>query len=398
MNDRSTMSDPGSARRLAGIGLSEIVRLSEFANRLKAQGRDVISLGTGEPDLPTPPEVIEAAHTAAWNGETRYPPTAGTPALRGAIAARAGTEAGNVIVSTGAKQVIANAMLATLDPGDEVIIPAPFWTSYADVVRLASGVPVILPCPMGDGFKLQPDALMRAITPRTRWLMLNSPSNPSGAVYAANEIAVLAKVLERHPHVWVLSDEIYRELSFCSFVSFADAAPHLADRTLIVDGVSKAWSMTGWRIGWGVGPASLISAMIAVQGQLTSGACSISQAAAVAALALDGAFLEERRTLFRARRDRAVQALRAMPGLTCAMPDGAIYAFPGAAGHLAGKGGRFDSDAALCAWLLETAGIVVVPGRAFGLPGHLRLSFAYSEVDLTRALERMAEAFERISK
>lgn len=385
------------AERLTGIELSEIVQLSERANRLKGEGRDVIALSTGEPDLPTPAVIVDAAHAAARRGETRYPPTAGTSALREAVAARFGSDPGNVIISTGAKQVIANAMLATLNPGDEVITPAPFWTSYADMVRLAAGRPVILPCTMDQGFKLTPEALERAITPRTRWLMLNSPSNPSGAVYTTAEIAALARVLERHPHVWVLSDEIYRELAFVPFASFTEAAPNLADRTLIVDGVSKAWSMTGWRIGWGIGPAALVSAMVAVQGQLTSGACSIAQAAAVAALGMGDALLDERRAIFRDRRDRVVTALQAMPGLTCARPDGAFYAFPGCAAHLSAQGGRFDSDAALCAWLLDAAGVAVVPGRAFGLPGHLRLSFAYSDADLTRALDRMADAFERIS-
>lgn len=386
------------AQRLTGIELSEIVQLSEHANRLKAEGRDVIALSTGEPDLPTPPEIVEAAHAAARRGETRYPPTAGTSALREAIAARLGSDPVNVIISTGAKQVIANAMLATLNPGDEVITPAPFWTSYADMVRLAAGRPVIPRCTMDQGFKLTPEALERAITPRTRWLMLNSPSNPSGAVYTTAEIAALTRVLERHPHVWVLSDEIYRELAFVPFASFTEAAPNLADRTLIVDGVSKAWSMTGWRIGWGIGPAPLISAMVAVQGQLTSGACSVAQAAAVAALGMGDAVLDERRAIFRDRRDRVVTALQAMPGLTCASPDGAFYAFPGCAAHLAAQGGPFDSDAALCDWLLDTAGVAVVPGRAFGLPGHLRLSFAYSDADLTRALDRLADAFERISR
>lgn len=386
------------AERLTGIELSEIVQLSERANRLKGDGRYVIALSTGEPDLPTPAEIVDAAHAAARRGETRYPPTAGTSALREAVAARFGSDPGNVIISTGAKQVIANAMLATLNPGDEVITPAPFWTSYADMVRLAAGRPVILPCTMDQGFKLTPEALERAITPRTRWLMLNSPSNPSGAVYSTAEIAALARVLDRHPHVWVLSDEIYRELAFVPFASFTEAAPNLADRTLIVDGVSKAWSMTGWRIGWGVGPASLISAMVAVQGQLTSGACSIAQAAAVAALGMGDAVLDERRAIFRDRRDRVVTALQAMPGLTCTSPEGAFYAFPGCAAHLAAQDGRFDSDAALCAWLLDTAGVAVVPGRAFGLPGHLRLSFAYSVADLTRALDRLADAFERISR
>ncbi len=378
-----------------GIDLSEIVQISERAARLRAAGKDIVTLSTGEPDLPTPDHIIEAANTAARAGQTRYTATAGTAELRNAVAQDAGVEVSDVMISTGAKQVIANAMLATLNAGDEVIMPAPFWTSYADIVRLAGGVPVIVPCGMDTGFKLTPDALAAALTPRTRWLMLNSPSNPSGAVYAAEEIAALATVLETQPGVMVLADEIYRELCYVPFASFTDAAPNLRDRTLIVDGVSKAFSMTGWRIGWGIGPAALISAMIKVQGQVTSGACSVAQAAALAAVTGDRSLLDTRRALFLKRRDTVVSGLNAVSGLTCPAPDGAFYAFPSCADLLTDAGGPFVDDAALCAWLLDTAGVAIVPGRAFGLPGHLRLSFAYSDADLSTALTRVTDALER---
>ncbi len=380
------------AARLNGIELSEIVRLSETANSLRAQGQDVIALSTGEPDLPTPARVVEAAHVAAMSGKTRYTPTAGTVELRDAIAGRASVARENTIISTGAKQVIANAMLATLDPGDEVIIPAPYWTSYSDMVRLASGTPIVVPCTAEQGFKLTPETLAKVITPRSRWLMLNSPSNPTGAVYSKDEIQALAQVLEAHPQVLILSDEIYRELAFVPYASVRDAAPSLADRTLVVDGVSKAWSMTGWRVGWGIGPAELISAMIKVQGQLTSGASSVGQAAALSAVTGDRALLDERRSTFKARRDKVIAALNAMPGLSCTSPDGAFYAFPSCHRLMQSQDGPFASDGELCRWLLDTAGVALVPGRAFGLAGHLRLSFAYSDLDLDAALTRMGDA------
>ncbi len=329
------------------------------------------------------------------------------PELRAEIAAQAGgVTPDQVIVSTGAKQVIANAMLATLNPpGDEVIMPAPpYWTSYSDIVRLAGGgTPVVLPCPMEQGgFKLTPEQLAAAITPPlTRWLMLNTPSNPSGAIYSRDEIAALAEVLADHPQVWVLADEIYAQLSYVPFTSVAEAAPpQLTDRMLIVNGVAKAWSMTGWRIGWGgIGPAALIKAMVTVQGQLTSGgACSISQWASLAAITGDPALLGERRAIFAARRALVVDALNAIPPrVTCtAPPDGAFYAFPPSiAGLLTENGGRFDSDAAFCTWLLDTAGVALVPGRAFGLAGHVRLSFAYADDTITAALARLTSALER---
>lgn len=380
------------AKRMTGLEISEIVQISERAGALKKAGRDVVSLATGEPDFPTPPHVIEAAHRAALNGQTRYPPTLGTAELRAAVAADAGATVGEVIISTGAKQVIANAMLATLDQGDEVVMPAPYWTSYSDIVAMAGGVAKVIPCGMDDGFKLTPARLEAALTPATRWVMLNAPSNPSGAVYAAAEIAALAEVLRRHPQVMILADEIYEHLSFVPFTRFADAASDLKPRLLTVNGASKAWSMTGWRIGWGIGPAALIQAMGAVQGQVTSGACSIAQAAAVAALTGDKALIEERRAALRGRRDRVVAGLNAVPGLVCPSPDGAFYVFPQVTGAMVAKG--FATDAALCEWLLETAGVAIVPGRAFGLPGHARLSFAYADAELDAGVSRIAAALE----
>ncbi len=384
---------------MQGLEVSEIVRISETAAWLRAQGRDVVALSTGEPDFPTPSHVIEAAHAAALAGKTRYTPTVGAGDLRAAIAALAGDglSDANVIVSTGAKQVLGNAFLATLNPGDEVVMAAPFWTSYADMVRLAGGVPVTVPCPIEAGFKLTPAALERALSPRTRWLLLNSPANPTGAVYSRDEMAALAAVLERAPQVWVIADEIYQHLSFVPFLSFAEAVPALRDRTLIVNGVSKAYSMTGWRIGWGIGPGELIRAMTAVQGQSTSGACSVAQAAALAALTGDQTLLDARREILRARRDRVVADLNATGRLDCPVPEGAFYVFPSCASLLAAdKQGGFDSDAELCRYLLETAGVAVVPGRAFGLPGHFRLSFAYSEDDLAKGLGRLRGALEEL--
>ncbi|MES0881002.1 pyridoxal phosphate-dependent aminotransferase [Roseibium sp. SCP14] len=378
------------AERISGIALSEIVQISERARMLRGEGHDVIALSTGEPDFPTPEHVIAAAHEAASKGETKYPPTAGTVVLRDAIAERACVERENVVVSTGAKQVLANAMLATLNPGDEVIIPTPFWTSYSDIVAMAGGKVVTVPCSMAEKFKLTPEKLEAAITPRTRWVMLNSPSNPSGAIYSAAEIEALANVLLHHPHVWILADEIYEHLSYQPFVSFAEAAPALKDRLLIVNGVSKAWAMTGWRIGWGIGPAELIKAMIVVQGQVTSGACSISQAAALAALEGEEGLLSDRRNEFEARRNLVVDGLNAIPGVECAISDGAFYVFPNIEGLI--EAGRFSSDAEVCDWLLNEAHVAIVPGRAFGLPGHARISFAYARSDLEKGLDRIAVA------
>ena len=382
------------ASRIDGIEISQIVQISEAAAQMRADGQDVVSLSTGAPDFPTPDFVIEAAHQAALDGQTGYTATAGTNALRDAVAEEYGAQRSQVIISTGAKQVLANAMLATLDAGDEVLIPTPYWTSYSDIVSMAGGTVVTIPCPMEQGFKLTPDALVAAITPKTRWVMLNSPSNPSGAIYSAYEINALAEVLKLHPHVWVLTDEIYEHLSYVPFTSFTAAAPELADRTLIVSGVSKAWAMTGWRIGWGVGPKPLIAAMGAVQGQVTSGTCSIAQAAALAALKCDRAVLAERLALFDSRRQLVVAGLNAMPGVTCPEPDGAFYVFPNIEGLMA-KGG-FTTCGEACDWILKTAQVAIVPGAAFGLSGHARISFAYSPEDLTKGLSRIADALSKL--
>lgn len=381
------------ARRIAALEISEIVQLSERAASLRAQGQDIVALSTGEPDFPTPSHIVEAAHMAALDGQTRYTATLGTPALRDAIAEQNEVSRAEVIVSTGAKQVIANSMLATLDPGDEVIIPAPYWTSYSDIVSMAGGVPVVVACPLSQGFKITPEQLQDTITPATRWVMLNSPSNPSGAVYTVGEQKALAEVLIRHPNVLILVDEIYAHLSYTPFHSFMQAAPELAAQILIVNGVSKAYSMTGWRIGWGIGPPELIKAMGAVQGQITSGACSISQAAALAALTSEQSFLDDRREILRLRRDKVVAALNGIEGVVCPVPDGAFYAFPDMRGAIRDCG--FGSDTELCAALLDKAGVAIVPGQAFGMPGHMRLSFAYAEHDLEVGLERIASFLKR---
>ncbi|SMD10803.1 aspartate aminotransferase [Fulvimarina manganoxydans] len=379
--------------RIASLEISEIVQITERAASLRAEGADIVALSTGEPDFPTPPHVVEAAHQAALAGRTKYPATLGTPELRDLIASQNGVGRANVIVSTGAKQVLANAMLASLDPGDEVVMPAPYWTSYSDIVALAGGNPVVVPCTMEAGFRITPERLDAAITPRTRWVMLNSPSNPTGAIYSRDELRALAGVLKRHPHVMVLVDEIYDHLSFTDFASMREVVPELSDRMLIVNGVSKAYAMTGWRIGWGIGPTDMIAALGAVQGQITSGASSISQAAAVAALSGPQELLAERLAILRDRRDLVVSRLNAMPGITCPVPDGAFYVFPDVTGAMAAKG--LATCAEFCTSLLETQGLALVPGRAFGLPGHLRLSFAYSQANLEAGLDRLERFLSR---
>ncbi len=383
------------AYRIDGMALSEIVAISEEAARLRAAGHDVLALSTGEPDFPTPAHICDAAHKAMQAGQTRYPPTAGTAALRSAIAGKAGVAPAEVIVSTGAKQVLSNIFLATLNPGDEVIVPAPYWTSYSDIVALSGGDSVILPCGAEAGFKMSPEQLEAAITPRTRWVLLNSPSNPTGAVYSAAELAALGAVLARHPHVWIASDEIYDLICYAPFTSFREACPDLADRTIVINGVSKAHAMTGWRIGWGIAPAELVKAMIAVQGQITSGACSISQAAALEAVTGDQAHIAERLAAFRDRRDFVVQALNTIPGVTCPEPDGAFYVFPSCEAVLGQRtpdGTLLETDADFCTYVLAATGLAIVPGRAFGLPGHFRLSYAYARADLEDGCARLNRA------
>ena len=391
------------SQRIASLGLSEIVQISEAAAVMRAEGHDILALSTGEPDFPTPETVCRAAINAMAQGKTRYTATAGTPELRAAIAEHTGFKAvvNEVIVSTGAKQVLANLFLATLDAGDEVIIPAPYWSSYRDIVAVADGTTVEVGCDVSEGFKLSPEKLAAAITPKTRWLLLNSPSNPTGAMYTHDELAALAEVLEAHPQVWIASDEIYQHIAYAPFTSFRDAAPNLADRTLIINGASKAYSMTGWRIGWGIGPVELIKAMVAVQGQSTSGACSIAQAAAVEALTGSQSHLKERSDIFMARRDYLVSQLNATPMLDCPLPDGAFYVFPSCQdtfGMQTPEGGVIESDADFCRYLLESVGVAVVPGRAFSMPGHFRVSYAYAEKDLEEGCRRIQQAVAQLKR
>jgi aspartate aminotransferase len=394
------MTDPfRRAARIATVELSEILQISEAAAAMKKAGRDVISLGTGEPDFPTPAPVIDAAYAAAQSGQTTYTATAGTADLRAAISADCERVNGyrpatsEIIVCTGAKQVIFNAFFATLEPGEEVIIGAPYWTSYPDMVGVCGGTPVIIPTTAGNGFAITADQLAAAITPKTRWLLLNSPGNPSGAVYSAAQLEALVEVLRDHPHVGIIADEIYQHICYVPFTSFRGVAPDLADRTLIVNGVSKSYAMTGWRIGWGIAPKRLIDAMVAVQGQITSGASSVSQAAALAALTGDQQMLAERNDDFRARRDMVRDALNATGLITCGSADGAFYLFPDCTatfGKTAPNGTKIDKDADFCRALLEVEGVALVPGRAFGVPGHFRLSYAYSRASLTEACKRIA--------
>lgn len=384
------------AERVSAIEISEIVQVSEAARRKQAAGEKVISLGTGEPDFDTPDYVKQAAVEAIWAGDTKYPATKGNPGLIEAIQGKFSREndltfqANEIIVSAGAKQILFNAFMATLSPGDEVVVPTPFWTTYLDMVTVCGGVARAAHSLEENGFKLTPEQLEAAITPRTRWLLLNTPSNPSGAVYSIAEMRAIGAVLDRHPHVWLMVDEIYEHIVFSSegFQSALKTLPHLAGRMLVVNGVSKAYAMTGWRLGYGAGPADLIKAMAVVQGQSTSGACSISQAAARAALNGNQDFLVERCASFRERRDMMVSALNQSSGLSCGMPDGAFYLFPsckGVFGQKTPSGRLIETDADFCSYVLEDHGIALVPGRAFGVPGYFRLSYAYSRELLEQA-------------
>lgn len=395
------------AHRVNSIEVSLIVRLSETAAARKAAGEDVISLGTGEPDFGTPDFVLDAARAAMERGETRYTANTGTAALKAAIVANyrnkgIGIGPKNIIASAGAKQVLFNAFMATLDEGDEVVIPAPYWTSYVDMVSMCEGVPVTMPTSAREGFVVSPQALEQAITPRTKWVLLNSPSNPSGGAYDHDQLRALLPVFERQRHVGLMSDEIYEHLVYddFSFVSALEALPELAERTLVVNGVSKAYAMTGWRLGYGIGPEVLIGAMAAVQGQATSAPSSISQAAAIGALEGPIAVLKERRADFEHRRDLVVAGLNAIDGLVCSRPRGAFYAFPdctGLLGRRAPDGRLITTDTELCEYFLDRAGVAVVPGLAFGAPGHFRLSYAYAQSALEQALERIAAASAALS-
>ena len=393
------------SRNATALQLSEIVQITEATKAMRASGQDILSFSTGEPDFPTPDYVVEATCAAIRNGAIAYPATQGTLELRRAICDSAAFDLGGspdpaeVIVSNGVKQVLSNALQATLDPDDEVIVPAPYWTSYADMISFARGKLVSIHCDVATGFALTPEQLEAAITPRTRWLILNSPGNPSGRLYSAREQAALAEVLRRHPQVWVMADEIYQHIAYAPFSSFRRVAPDLAHRTLIANGVSKAYAMMGWRIGWGIGPVDLIQAMVAVQGQATSGASAVSQIAAMVALTSPQDLLRVRCESFRARRDLVVAAINAVPGLCCNTPAGAFYVFPSCSGTFGARtppGLQVNDDADYCRYMLHSGKVALVPGRAFGMPGFFRLSYAYATSELVEGCNRIAAATQRL--
>ena len=396
------------AERLSRIKPSPTIAVSQKARDLKAAGQDVIGLGAGEPDFDTPDNIKEAAIAAIKRGETKYTAIDGTPELKAAVAAKFKRENGldygpeQITVATGAKQVLYNALMATLDPGDEVIIPAPYWVSYPDMALLAEGEPVIVPCSQNNLFKLQPEDLEAAITDKTKWLILNSPSNPTGSAYSRDEMRAIGEVLERHEQVWVLTDDIYEHLVYdgFEFATLAQAVPALYERTLTVNGVSKAYCMTGWRIGFAGGPADLIKAMSKVQSQSTSNPSSISQAAAVAALTGPNGFIAEHNEVFKARRDLVVDALNTCAGLACHRPAGAFYVYPSCAGTLGKKtpkGKTIASDGDFVTYLLEAEGVATVQGEAFGLSPYFRISYATATEALEEACTRIKRACEALS-
>ncbi|HXT05454.1 MAG TPA: pyridoxal phosphate-dependent aminotransferase [Roseiarcus sp.] len=374
--------------------------ITQKARDLKAKGRDVISLSVGEPDFDTPDNIKNAAIDAIRRGETKYPPVLGIPPLREAIAAKFSRENGldykasDTIVATGGKQILYNAFLVTMNPGDEVIIPAPFWVSYPEMVAINWGEPRIVPTRMEDGYKLMPEALERAITPKTKWVVLNSPSNPSGAAYSRAELKALTDVLMKHPHVWVLTDDMYEHLVYGAFefTTPVQIEPGLKARTLTMNGVSKAYAMTGWRIGYAAGPAELIKAMDMVQGQQTSGACTIAQWAAVEALTGPQDFIPKSRKAFEERRDLVVSMLGQAKYLKCPKPEGAFYVYPSCAeaiGRTAPSGKVIGSDEDFVAELLETEGVAAVHGSAFGQGPNLRVSYATSLANLEAACKKI---------
>ncbi|GAB1582549.1 pyridoxal phosphate-dependent aminotransferase [Phyllobacterium phragmitis] len=388
------------ADALSRVKPSATIAVSQKARELKAKGKDVIGLGAGEPDFDTPDNIKKAAIAAIERGETKYTPVAGIPELRLAIAAKFKRENGldykpeQTIVGTGGKQILFNALMATLNPGDEVVIPAPYWVSYPEMVALCGGTPVFVNTTLENDFKVQAKDLEAAITPRTKWLIFNSPSNPSGAAYTEAELKALTEVLMRHPHVWILTDDMYEHLVYGDFVftTPAQVEPSLYERTLTMNGVSKAYAMTGWRIGYAAGPLPLIKAMDMIQGQQTSGACSIAQWAAVEALNGPQDFIPRNKKIFQGRRDLVVSMLNQARGITCPTPEGAFYVYPSCAGLIgktAPSGKVIETDEDFVTELLESEGVAVVQGSAFGLGPNFRISYATSEVLLEEACTRI---------
>jgi len=385
---------------LKRIKPSPTLAVTQKARELKAAGKEIISLGAGEPDFDTPDNIKQAAIKAINDGETKYTAVDGTPVLKNAIIKKFKREnnldyqADQVTVGAGGKHVIYNAMVATLNEGDEVVIPAPYWVSYPDIVLLAGGSPIILECNEKQGFKINPSELEKSITKKTKWIILNSPSNPTGACYSEEDIREIAKVLIKHPHVYILSDDIYEHVAYAGFKFFTIAQiTELKERVLTMNGVSKAYSMTGWRIGYAAGPKEIIKAIAKIQSQSTTNPSSISQAAAVEALNGTQDFIKERATSFQERRDFVVKALNDIDGIKCLNPDGAFYVFPSCKGLIGKKdsnGKELKTDTDFVQSLLENSGVAVVQGSAFGLEGFFRISYATSMKNLEKALEKIS--------
>ena len=388
------------ADRMNRISPSQTIVISTRARALKAEGRNIISLSAGEPDFRTPENISRAAAKAIENGQTRYTDVAGTPELRKAVAERFKLDSGldytpeEVIVSTGGKQIIYNAMMSTLNPGDEAIIPAPCWVSYPDIVTLAEGTPVIVPCKRENGFRITAEQLEAAITPRTKWFFLNSPCNPTGVAYSAEDLRPLCDVLLRHPHVWIFTDDIYAKLVYDGFcpATFVEVEPLLRSRTVTMNGVSKAYAMTGWRIGFSGASVELTKAMNKLQGQSTSNTCSIAQAAAVEALTGPQDFIQEMVATYQGRRDMVVSMLNEAEGMECDMPQGAFYVFPSVEkclGKTSPGGKKLETDEDFVTALLEEEGVAAVHGSAFMFPGHIRISYATDTDSLREACTRI---------
>ena len=391
---------PGFSQRVGRVSLAASVQMTIKARELKAAGKPVVTLTTGEPNFDSPPHAIEAAHQAALAGDTKYPPQDGTRALKLAIQAKFKRDSGldyaldEIGVGNGGKQCLFNAIMATVDAGDEVVIPVPSWIAYAQMVELCEGVPVLVTCPQNNGFKPRPEDIDAAITPRTKWLVLNNPNNPTGACCSAEDIAAIAAVMRKHPHVWILSDDMYEHLVFDGFkaTTFAEVAPDLKDRTLTVTGVSKTYAMTGWRVGFAGGPKALIKAMTVIQGQATAGISTVGQAAAVAALNGPQDGVDVQIEAYQRRRDLAVRMLNDSKGISCHRPEGAFYVFPNVAGCL-GKttaGGRvLRNDEDVCLALLEEQYVATVHGAAYHMSPFLRISTATADDELLEGLSRI---------
>jgi aspartate aminotransferase len=391
---------PALAERLNRVSISASVIMTIKARELAAQGIKVISLASGEPDFPSPPHAIEAAHKAALAGDTKYPPQDGTKRLKEAVQRKFKRDNNldyaldEIMVTNGGKQSIFNAFMATIDPGDEVLIPAPYWVSYAEMAKVAGGVPVTINCPQNNGFKLRPEDLDAAITPKTKWVMINFPNNPTGAACSRAEMQAIAAVLMKHPHVWVMTDDMYEHLIYdgFEFCTIADVEPRLKDRTLTVNGASKTYAMTGWRVGFCGGPKALIKGMMNMQGQATAGVSTISQAAVAAALDGPQDLVRERAEEYRQRRDLVVEMLNAAPGISCHKPEGAFYVFPNIAGCIGktSKGGRkIETDTDFAMALLEERYVATVQGTAYGMSPYLRISYATDTENLREACGRI---------